>query len=198
MENRDFEKDWQQSACMLDGLGPNEMQLRYMLRHWMYQYTQLEAQLAQAKADNAGLVEVLRWIKNNSDTGFLYMGQMCGKGTGEAIQKRCNEALSSPHPGADLLRELADLKSELEEGDYWKQHVEKFIENGGCPWCFGGDEEGHKADCDIGRMEVELEQVRQYIRCIHHKECTPEFYDADCCGCYALIQAKEALADVNT
>ena len=70
------------------------------------QIADLEAQLAQAKADNAGLVEVLRWIKNNSDTGFLYMGQMCGKGTGEAIQKRCNEALSSPHPGADLLREM--------------------------------------------------------------------------------------------
>lgn len=46
--------------------------------------------------------EGLEWIKNNSDTGFLYMGQLCGKGVGDRIKEKCDELLSSSNPGAKV------------------------------------------------------------------------------------------------
>jgi hypothetical protein len=60
----------------------------------------------------------------------------------------------------DQLRaDLARLRWELEEGDYWMKRAREYQENGGCPWCFGSDEGGHKAGCYVGELEKLLEPV---------------------------------------
>ncbi|MEN6360030.1 MAG: hypothetical protein ABFD59_08240 [Smithella sp.] len=55
-------------------------------------------------------------------------------------------------------KQLAERESELKDGDSWMERAKAFTENGGCPWCFATDEEGHKAGCHI--LEVEQDNVR--------------------------------------
>lgn len=45
-----------------------------------------------------------------------------------------------------------------------KKVITGYIENGSCPFCFGGDEEGHKPDCDYGKMEIELEEAKLALK----------------------------------
>lgn len=49
--------------------------------------------------------------------------------------------------------QVARLAEELEQGDYWMQRAKEYQENGGCPWCFGNDERGHKTGCYVGELE---------------------------------------------
>lgn len=38
----------------------------------------------------------------------------------------------------------------------------------------------------------ELEQLRHYVNCLHHRKCIlPEYCDSGCQNCYALITFKE-------
>jgi hypothetical protein len=36
------------------------------------------------------------------------------------------------------------------------------------------------------QMAREVERLRIYVNCLHHRKCTPEYYDDNCRGCYAL------------
>lgn len=42
--------------------------------------------------------------------------------------------------------------------------ITDYIENGSCPFCFGGDEDGHELDCDYGKMEKELEETKLALK----------------------------------
>lgn len=54
------------------------------------------------------------------------------------------------------MRTISELRQEIEEGDYWRKRLENFIANGGCPYCLGDDEGGHKDGCEMGDLEQRL------------------------------------------
>ena len=71
----------------------------------------LEAQLAQAKADNAAKDEALHWVIDfMSREADKYPPGSILWHCSQHIRKTCGEALRT-HPGADLLRELEQYKA---------------------------------------------------------------------------------------
>ena len=71
----------------------------------------LEAQLAQAKADNAAKDEALHWVIDfMSREADKYPSGSILWHCSQHIRKTCGEALRT-HPGADLLRELEQYKA---------------------------------------------------------------------------------------
>jgi transcription initiation factor IIF auxiliary subunit len=52
------------------------------------------------------------------------------------------------------------LADEIEEGDYWMKRAKSAEENGSCPSCHGGDEEGHNEGCYWGQIEAENERLK--------------------------------------
>jgi hypothetical protein len=55
---------------------------------------------------------------------------------------------------------IAELETELTEGDYWMRRAKSAEENGSCPSCHGGDEEGHNEGCYWGQIEEENERLK--------------------------------------
>ncbi len=45
----------------------------------------------------------------------------------------------------------------------WHQCVRDAITNGICPYCFAGDEEGHKQGCYIGELENKIDALEKRI-----------------------------------
>jgi len=71
------------------------------------------ASIQQLSAQVAGSRNALGWIRNNSDTGFMYMGQLCGKGVGDSIKEKCDSVLSQPDPGAKIMAVVEAAKKVL-------------------------------------------------------------------------------------
>lgn len=83
----------------------------------------LIARVREAEADCAAMREALEWIKANSDTGFLYMGEMRYQGIGKNIQNKCEKALD-PNPGSALLAELEQLRFLRPEVQWFARQME--------------------------------------------------------------------------
>jgi len=43
----------------------------------------------------------------------------------------------------------------------WHEYAKDAISNGICPWCFSGDEEGHKPGCYVGELENKVDQLQK-------------------------------------
>ena len=81
--------------------------------------------------------------------------------------------LRAENPGADddyakLIAEIdrlsercRELKTELDEGDYWMERAKQSLANGTCPVCFATDEAGHINGCWIGTLLRDHNAVNQ-------------------------------------
>ncbi len=70
--------------------------------------------------------------------------------------KWCEQSKKEQQDRADLRKQMEELQTELNEGDYWQERATEFLQNGNCPICFATDEEGHKQLCPWGRLETDL------------------------------------------
>ena len=125
-------------------------------------YLDLEAQLAQAKADNAAMLKVLRECYNRLDDSY-----------GELEQ-----ALSSTHPGADLLKELEQYKASDASKE---QYIAEIYSR------------AREAERELEQYKMALGWACTYIQQVDRAS----HYHADLVDRF-LNQAKEALTHVNT
>ena len=66
-----------------------------------------------------------------------------------------------------LITALEAAETELREGDAWRERCREFIANGGCPDCFGADDDvGHRDGCRVGALEARLERLEGFHRAV--------------------------------
>lgn len=136
---RDYEQDWQ-AVCLVDGMTGREMEMRGMLRYWMFNYKQSQSQLqvaqeqieelkkelslttfndlraenAALRADCAEIIETLQSIKLIMDESEGIVGWHKNGDISpwdEGLFQDVVKSLARPHPGASLLKELEALRT---------------------------------------------------------------------------------------